>query len=169
MRKSSGDNFVAVYKLLKMGKFEEAIAVLQDPATGRIRREFALNRNHAWYCVADSKFRSGDVRAAVSDFKKAYEADPEDVQCLLAIGNCYDELGKPKLAERFLHKALSLKPTGRTKAAVLVNLGNSLLDQQRWADALEYFAAPSRRKDEIGTVAKKNLALARAKLNAVQR
>jgi Flp pilus assembly protein TadD len=164
MSRPSEDNFTRVHKLIKKGKFAEAIAELLDPGTGRIRGEFAWDRNHAWYCIADCKLRLGDAGSAVADFKKAYRADPDDVQCLLAVGNCYDTLGKPRLAERFLRKALLLQPTGRNKAAVLVNLGNSLLDQGRWAEAKEAFAAPSKRQDDIGATAKKNRALAKSKL-----
>ena len=54
----------------------------------------------------------------------------------------------------------------RNKAAVLVNLGNSLLDQHRWADAMECFTAPSKRKDDIGATARKNRAIAKANLKA---
>ena len=166
MSKSAEDNFCPVHKLIKKRKFAQAIAQLLDGGTGRIRGEFTFDRNHAWYCIADSKFRLGDASSAVVDFKKAYKADPNDVQSLLAIGNCYDALGKPRLAEGFLRKALLLEPTGRSKAAVLVNLGNSLLDQERWVEAVETFAAPSKRMDEIGLVAKKNRALAKSKLKA---
>lgn len=162
MKKISEDNFAPVHALIKMGRFEEAIAALVNAKTGRIRREFAWDKNHAWYCVADSKFRSGDASGAIPAFKKAYKAAPEDLQCLLAIGNCYDNLKKPRLAERFLRRALLLNPTGRKKAAVLVNLGNSLLDQHRWAEAVECFALPSKRTDEIGVTARKNRAFAKA-------
>ncbi len=166
MKNPAEDNFAPVHRLIKRGEFEEAIARLVDTETGRIRSEFASDTNHAWYCVADSKLRLGDASEAISAFKKAYRAAPEDVQCLLAIGNCYDMLKKPKLAERFLRKALLLNPIGRNKAAVLVNLGNSLLDQHRWADAMECFAAPSKRKDDIGATARKNRAIAKASLKA---
>lgn len=164
LSRTSNDSFDAVHRLMKQGKLADAIAALVDPESGRIRREFAWDKNHAWYCVADSKFRLGDTSGAIRAFKKAYRAASEDVECLLAIGNCYDVLKKPKLAERFLRQALLLRPVGRTKAAVLVNLGNSLLDQRRWAEAAECFSMPSKRSDEIGAKAKRNRALAKAKL-----
>lgn len=162
----SNDNFAPVHKLIKKGKFAEAVAALVDAETGRIKSEFAWDKNHAWYCVADSKLRQGDAHAAISAFKRAYKANPKDVEALLAIGNCYDALKRPKLAERFLRQALLLSPIGRDKAAILVNLGNSLLDQRRWGEAMECFAAPSKRTDDIGIKAKKNRAFAKAKLRS---
>lgn len=166
MTNSAEDYFAPVHMLMKQGKFEEVISRLVDTETGRIKSEFASDANHAWYCVADSKLRLGNACDAIPAFKKAYRAAPQDMQCLLAIGNCYDVLKKPKLAERFLRKALLLNPIGRNRAAVLVNLGNSLLDQHRWADAMECFAEPSKRKDSIGEIARKNRAIAKANLKA---
>ena len=160
MSVSFEDPFTAIHHLMKREEFAEAILALIDARTGRINLKFRVDINHAWYCVADSKYKIGDFSGALSSFKKALKDNPNDVESLLAIANCYDELKKPKLAERFLRKALALNPKGRIKAAALVNLGNALMDQNRWTDAIDHFGELCKRKDDIGTIARKNRSLA---------
>jgi tetratricopeptide (TPR) repeat protein len=154
------DCFALIHELTREGRFAEAIFLLLDARTGRINNHFAGDMNHAWYCVADSMFRLGDIRGSITAFKKALAFNPDDVECLLAIANCYDALRRPKLAERYLRKALVLKPKGRNKAAVLLNLGNALMDQLRWSDAIDCLNPLSKRKDDIGIAARKNRVLA---------
>ncbi len=164
MKSTNDDIFESVHRLMREGLFLDVINILCESSSGKIRKEFSSNRNHAWYCVADSKFRIGDFWGAIAAFKKSLISDPGDIQCFLAIANCYDALRKPKLAERFLRRALLFNPGGRTKAAICVNLGNALMDQRRWAEAVEYLKDPSRRNDDIGVIAKKNLIISRCKL-----
>lgn len=158
--------FSPVHRLLKKHEYEKAIACLVESSTGRLRRPYSYFRNHAWYCVGGAYFKLGKFDLAVAGFEKALRADPSDVACLWALGNCFDALGKPKLAERRLRLALDLKPIGREKAAILVNLGNSLTDQGRWAEAISCYQGPARRKDEIGRTARKNRKFAADRLRA---
>ena len=116
--------------------------------------------------MADCKFRMGDFAAAIPRFQKAYKADPGDGDCLLAIGNCHDALKKPRLAERYVRKALALGLRGRAQATAWVNLGNALLDQQRWAEAAACFEGPAKRRDAIGVAARKNQAWLRAQIES---
>lgn len=154
------NDFSIVHALIKNGELEKALSKIINAKNGRINSEFLVDLNHAWYCVADCKFRLNDVFGAVSAFKKAYAANPQDIESLLAIANCYDALGRPKMSERFLRKAILLNPKGRNLAAVLVNLGNALMDQRRWLEAIDCFNIPSKRRDAIGSIARKNQALA---------
>lgn len=161
------DNFDSVHNMIKQGDYIEAISELVNENSGKIKMPYAWDLNHAWYCVADCKFRLGDAAGAIPAFHKAYRSAPEDVECLLAIGNCYDALKRPRLAERYFRKALFLFPDGKKKTIALVNLGNALLDQKKWIEAIECFSAPSKRKDEIGTIARKNKAFAHTKLGMI--
>lgn len=52
----------------------------------------------------------------------------------MAIGKCYDALKRPKLAERYFRKALSVPArtlSAKSRAHATYNLANSLLDQAR--------------------------------------
>jgi len=160
------DDFSLIHELIKNKEFYKAISDLINIKNHKINSRYAWDLNHAWYCVADCKYQIGDVHGAISAFRKAFYAASSDIECLLGIGNCYDTLNKPKLADRYFRKALSLNPIGRQKAVALVNLGNALYDQGKWSEALKYFTDISRRKDDIGAVARKNKTLAQAKLKS---
>jgi tetratricopeptide (TPR) repeat protein len=166
MHVSLKKNFAPIHTFIKLGKFSDAINELLDSNTGRIKANFAPERNHAWYCIGDCKFRTGDLKGAILAFRNAFKADTGDAQSLLAIGNCYDAQKKPRLAERYFRQALTLHPTNTDEASILVNLGNALIDQNRWMEAIEYLTAPSERKDKIVVTAKKNLSLVKARLKA---
>lgn len=160
------DNFAPVHDLIRGGLLTQALDQLLNIDSGRVRKDFVWDKNHAWYCIGDIKYRLGDMQGAIVGFKKAFKASPQDISCLLAIGNCYDALKKPRMAEKILRQALALNPTGRQKAAISVNLGNALFDQGRWLDAMECFMLPSRRRDDVGVIARKNLALAKERLKS---
>ena len=100
--------FSKVHAMLAARRYKVAIRTLVEPETGRLRPAYVSDINHAWYCVGDANFKLGNFEDAIHAFRKAARADIEDVQCLIAIGNCYDELGRPKFAERAFRKALGV-------------------------------------------------------------
>jgi Flp pilus assembly protein TadD len=151
--------------MLAAGQYKGAFRKLVDPESGRLRPAYVSDVNHAWYCVGDAQFKLGSFDDAIDAFRKAAKANPEDVECLIAIGNCYDELKRPKLAERTFRKALDLRSTGRTKASARVNLGNALLDQKKYQEAVEMFHPLTARRDDIGRIARANLKIAISAIN----
>jgi len=81
----------------------------------------------------------------------------------MAVGNCYDEQNRPKLAERYFRRALGvshpIKPADR--ASITFNLANALFDQGRWDDAIELYMQLIKGHVSIRPGARKNLDLAR--------
>lgn len=152
-------SFDEVNSMLLNGEERKVRGMLVDPDTGRIKREYAWDRNHAWYCVGDADFKMGKYKDAIKSFRKAYGYDSDDVQCLLAIGNCFDAIKEPKKAENILKKALDIGLKGKVRSAVIFNLGNALFDQERFDEAIAYYLDVKNRRDEIGKKARKNIKL----------
>jgi tetratricopeptide (TPR) repeat protein len=116
----------------------------------------------ACYAEADSLFQRGVVRPALKSFRNALLLAPGDVDTLWAIGDCYSELGKPRLAEVFYRKARA-GAVWRQRGDLLYNMANALLDQGRPAAALRFYQLVPRKAGSFG-LARKNAARARALL-----
>jgi tetratricopeptide (TPR) repeat protein len=153
------DKFHLIHTLIESKKFLKALNLLLDPISGRIRSDYSKNRNHAWYCVGDIEFKKRNFLVASRAFKNAYSKEKADVSCLIAIGNCYDQLMRPKLAERYFRKALNLAPRGKYYRFAVYNLANSVLDQKRYSEAKILYNKINRKNDFVGIAARKNLAL----------
>ncbi|WP_093178193.1 tetratricopeptide repeat protein [Variovorax sp. YR266] len=150
-------SFDLVHGLLKTGKARQVRRCLVDARTGRLRQAYAWDANHAWYCVGNAEFDLENYGEAVAAYRRAYKADPHDAQSLWAIGNCYDAMKRPKLAERVLRKALQLEGVrSKDEAALLVNLGNALFDQKRFLEAAAAYFPVSGRRDQLGRKARLN-------------
>jgi tetratricopeptide (TPR) repeat protein len=108
-------------------------------ATRGFDREF----NDRAYTEADRLFEQGRYRDALRLFQAVAEADPSDGDAFMAIGNCWDALGKPQRAEQAFRQALALAAPN-DHPSVLFNLGNALFDQALFAEALAaYQSVPS--------------------------
>lgn len=77
----------------------------------------------------------------------------------MALGNCYDELRKPKDAEKCFRRALQYA-SRKNKNAIAFNLGNSLLDQKKYKAAIAFYSSISKKSD-VHRIAQKNLIMAR--------
>jgi tetratricopeptide (TPR) repeat protein len=156
------DPFIRVYQLCNQGKLAAALRVLIDPAACQLRKVFRFDCNHAWYCVGDILFKQRKVGEACDAFKKSLRTRPDDIDVLMAIGNCYDELQRPKIAERYFQKALDLSPqkNNNKRQSILLNLGNSLFDQGKFDKAAVVYRQLLRAPGEIGIRARKNLSIA---------
>jgi tetratricopeptide (TPR) repeat protein len=160
----SKDPFIRIHALLRQGKLSTAFSLLLDANTKRINGAFRFDRNHAWYCVGDILYRQDQFDEAKNAFKRSIRICPDDAQGLMAIGDCYDELKKPKFAERYYRRALSLSTrdkTGDRRYAITLNLANSLFDQGRMAEAIKFYKKLTEAPATIKHRAKSNLALAR--------
>lgn len=105
----------------------------------RLRESIDVALNIELYSEADACFRAGRFRDALRLFKQAARADSLDNDCWFAIGSCLDALRRPSRAERAYLKALSLAPPG-DHPALFFNIGNALFDQQRFEDAVTWYA-----------------------------
>ena len=92
-----------------------------------------------YYAEADKLFKLGRFRAALRLFQAAVVADPQDGDAYMAIGNCWDALKKPKNAQDAFLKALDLVDN-QLKPSVMFNLGNALMDQGNYAEAIAVFS-----------------------------
>lgn len=163
------DSFVKIHGLLRQGKLSIALNLLLDADTNQIKDVFRFDRNHAWYCVGDVLYRQGKFEGSKNAFKKSLKIRPDDVQALMAIGNCYDELKKPKFAERYFIRALNhldqnKERTKPKREAIILNLANALFDQGRMREAFNLYKKLDKAPLEIRRKAKKNLALAKSNI-----
>ena len=154
LRNHMGDCFEQIHKLLRQHKYSYAFKLLIDEKKGRIKSPFNSDINHSWYLVGDILYTAKKYTQALIAFKKSLRNWPEDYQAMCAIANCYSDLNKPKLAQRFLLKAIRV--AGR-KDELVYNLGNALFDQKKYeAAALEYKKV-SKKNKMVYKLAIKNL------------
>lgn len=160
MDTNTNDPFAKIHELLRRGKLSIALNLLIDASTNQIEDVFRFNRNHAWYCVGDVLYRQSKFDESKGAFKKSLRRRPEDVQALMAIGNCYDELKMPKFAERYFARALNVLNQNKEKArprreAIMLNLANALFDQRRMTEAIKVYKKLGRAPLDIRRKAKK--------------
>jgi tetratricopeptide (TPR) repeat protein len=123
----------------------------------------ASDLNHKYYVEGCEQYKNGSFNEAATSFHEAIEYWPKDPQAWLALGNSYDELQKPKEAEKCFRKALLYcKP--ENKDDYTYNLGNSLLDQGKFKEAIKCYTSINQ-SAEIFEKAQKNLAIAKDELN----
>lgn len=161
MNEATKNPFVKIHDLLRGGSLSAALNLLYSPETGQINEKFLIDRNHAWYTAGDIFFRQHKFLEAISAFQKSLRTRPDDVDALMAIGNCYDELKRPKLAERYFRRALDLNESGEEQTCqVLFNLANALFDQRRFKEAAELYQKLERAPLDLRRKARKNYLLA---------
>ena len=66
----------------------------------------ANDRNHSAYLRGVEHYKATNFYLAAQSFSEALGYWLEDPQAWFALGNCYDEMGKPKKAERCFRTAL---------------------------------------------------------------
>ena len=120
----------------------------------------ASELNHQAYKSGCALFRGGNYSKAKVAFEQALSYWPKDSQAWLALGNCHDQLSKPKVAEECFRRALQYC-SGKDRDGICFNLANSLLDQERFEDAMElYEVIPP--QSNLYVKAQRNLSLARS-------
>ena len=106
-----------------------------------INKEFDPNAselNHKAYQSGVESYNRGLYKKAAKAFAESTEYWPEDPEAWFALGNCYDELNKPIRAENCFRKSLQFTAPDK-KSDVLYNLGNSLLDQAKFSEAIKCY------------------------------
>ena len=102
----------------------------------------ASELNHKAYKTGCDYYDQGYYKKAAKAFTESLEYWPEDPEAWLALGNCYDELNNPAKAEQCFRKSLQFASPNK-KNDILYNLGNSLLDQAKFAEAIECYVKVS--------------------------
>lgn len=158
--------FQEIYSLVRKGQYIAALDLLCDKKHERLNKRYKIDPNHAWYNVGDIFFHQGEYRRALDAFKKALRTRRDDIQALWAVGECYSEIAKPQLAERYFRKALDYQPKDKN---LIYNLGNALFDQGKYQEALEQYKALRKRDGEVYELAKKNIAVTNDRLRVGSR
>jgi Ca-activated chloride channel family protein len=120
----------------------------------------AVNIEH--YKKGDELYKQKKYRDALSEFKLALKAMPDDHESFWAIADCYSELGRPEDAEKYYRLTLDNCPS-KKKSDVLYNIGNALFDQTKYKDALEVYDSISKRS-KVHAKARKNIRVAKSKI-----
>lgn len=160
-RRRESAYYADVFRLSRASKWTQAIGLIVDGAGGRLRPPFRNDGNQAWYVVGDLFWKSGDLGNALVAFRKAVRAWPSDAEALWAVGNCYSELHRFRMAERYFRRALEISPNN---LALAYNLGNCLFDQKRYSEALTAYRCATQRRSDFFSAAKRNMQLAQRAL-----
>ena len=146
-----------IHALIRDGEYARAIAEMTQAGGQRLAPAFRHDGNHSWYVIGDAFFKMGDHNAAAAAFQRALRCWPGDAQALMALGNSYSEMQRPRLAARCYQKAMSLSP--KIAADCRFNLANALFDQKKYsAAAAEYAAAAATGGKKTAAKARKMLA-----------
>lgn len=159
------DIFEPLQENIYQGELQLALSKLLDFDLDNIRKPYNEDINHAWYLVGTIYFKLFDYSHSLQAFRAALKKDPKDYQAAHAIGSCYDQLERYKMAERFFRKALLLH--GGNLVETTYDLGNSLLDQNKFSEAISEYKKVIRNKksdESLLRMAENNLAIAK-KLN----
>lgn len=151
----------SVHRLASSGKASRALQQIVDLSSWRLRGVFRSDGNHSWYVAGDLLLKLDRCPDAIIAFRRALRAWSADRQAISALGYCYSELGKARLAERCFRRALALDSTDR---AVRYNLGNALFDQGKYECAVDEYHKVIRGRDEISKGARMNCRLATKRL-----
>jgi tetratricopeptide (TPR) repeat protein len=147
------DPFDEIYRLSRAGKYDAALAKLIDEDGAQLMSPYGEDLNHGWYVAGGLYYKKGNFEAAARAFDRSVADRPDDHEALMALANCYFEIKMPGLSEKYLRIALKYKES----AGLLYNLGNALFDQEKYAQAIEFYQRVSEDSGEIFGLARKNI------------
>jgi tetratricopeptide (TPR) repeat protein len=153
------EEFGKVYRQIRSGRLASAERLLLGNEGARIRPPFNSDLNHAWYVVGDIRYRRGRMPGAVAAFRRALRHWPDDRDAMMAIANCYSELGRPRWSAYYLEKALRRRGH---KPELFYNLGNAYFDLDDFPKAIECYRSASKGAvGELKAMCLRNLSIAR--------
>ncbi|WPD24576.1 MAG: tetratricopeptide repeat protein [Candidatus Electrothrix scaldis] len=153
------DCYRAVHRLLRKCEYDKVLKLIYDRENHSLNEPYSDDSNHGWYIVGDICFKKSDYKLAIKAFKNALTQRKDDSEALMALANCYAEIGKPQKAERYLRESIRIKPL----KAYVYNLANALFDQGKFRDAIEMYEAILYQNKQLDDLARKNLKLAKKK------
>jgi len=124
--------FGEVRRLSRQGKYDEALAQLQDLAAKQVVLKGLSHQFGVTY------FKKADYRKAVESFKKALEEDPEDNEAIQLMGLSYYLAGKSAEAIGPLEKVQTWYATANVDAAYI--LGICYMQTKDYPSARKAFA-----------------------------
>lgn len=152
------DLFDEIHQLLRKGRSQQALGLLTDADQTAIYPHYRFDLNHAWYLVGDIEFRRKNYKRAATAFRASLADRPDDVEAMMALANCYSEMGMPEYVEELLSRAIDAAPEN---SAIAFNLANSYFDQGKYRSALELFEKIAGTGGELAWRAKKSARRAR--------
>ncbi len=158
------NSFNNIDKLLKSHKYSEVLLSLLNNQRRRIVSPYNSDLNHAWYLVGSAFYKQVEFDSALLAFKKSYNHWKEDVASIRAIGNCYSELGNPKMAKYYFIKAINIGgKTYKDLNILTYNLGNAYFDMQKYDLAISEYKKVKKFDSETYHLAQKNIEHAQSK------
>lgn len=154
----SSNKYKEIYHLKNKEREIEVIEKIFNKK-GRLRSFFKKDKNHSWYVAGAILYNLDDYVSSIYCFKKSLKYRKNDDDCMLAIGNCHDRLGRFYSAEKWFRRAMSNAKDQESLDVATYNLGNSLFDQKKYNKAIKCYKRVSYRNDETGEMARKNLKL----------
>lgn len=139
------DAFDYVHQLMRERKWSKALSELYDVNSGRIRKKYADDYNHAWYLIGDIYYKTRHFAQAAKAFRIAIKRWPDDFQAMMAIANCYSEMRAPRWSAYYLKKAIHIQPHN---AKLLYNLGNAYFDLGKYDAAIKVYNVACRYGDD---------------------
>ncbi|MFZ6769982.1 hypothetical protein ACO0LM_23250 [Undibacterium sp. Di26W] len=155
------DVFDEIHLLLKKKAYDEALQLLLDSNTNNVQSRYDVDANHAWYIIGDIFYKKAEYGLATDAFKKALAHWPNDLDAMIAVGNCYSENEMLNEAENFLRESKKLFPASST---ITYNLANSLFDQGKYLAAIKMYETISSEDEIIFNSSQKNIVKAKKKL-----
>ena len=148
------DFFNEIHILLREEKYDDVIDRLLSGNQHDISSPYASDKNHAWYILGDVYFHKRRFESAISAFKKSIEYRGNDIEAMLAISNCYSEIGMPDKAEEVLQKAMVYDSDNGN---IIYNLANSLFDQGKYKKSIYFYRKITKENPELYKVASINI------------
>jgi tetratricopeptide (TPR) repeat protein len=103
-------------------------------------------RIEGWNNAGIVEMTRGTIAAAIVDFKKVLETEPDNAGALLNLGNCYAQQGDTAEARRLFERAIAVRPD---YADAWFNLGNAYLAGQEFSRAKSSFEKALRYQREF--------------------
>lgn len=150
--------FDKIYALTRKRRYANALNALLE-RENKINKRYASDKsdeNHSWYIVGEIFYKKRKYKDALRAFRRAITAWSKDGEAMWAMGNCYSELGRPSIAERYFQKSLRHAKNNH-RATIRYNLGNALFDQGRYGEAIKQYKKISRKEEKIYKLARKNI------------
>ncbi len=77
---------------------------------GAVHRDTSDGTTNGRIAIGLGQLRMGNVGLALESFRRAAREDPSSAEALAAMADCYQRMGRPQLARRYLEQALALRP-----------------------------------------------------------
>jgi len=129
---NTSDQFTHARQLLQQGKYDEAIAELQQLASSQPEPKGLAHE------LGTAYYRKGDYVHAIDSLKQALQADPADSEATQLIGLSYYLIGKPADAVPYLEKVQTWYPRANVDASYI--LGQCYIQTKDYAHARQAFA-----------------------------